>query len=284
MWSRCSHHRHFSCWLLSAWLLASQLQAGDLSSDVRKGASGPDHRNGGYVEIGLGIESYTNPVVGWPEGNKKGEVHTKGFVDINARYQYHCLFAEIFSQSLEQFTLGCNAFNGENWALDIVGLAQHDEISESISDDYRGLHKRRADFMSGIRGTVYFENYILQTHALVDASNTHHGELYSVKLARHWQHRNWTIHGIVGATYRSQQINDYYFSIDECEVSEQFPQYKAPSSVSYIMELGATYPLSEKWVFRGFVRRLQIDSTVVSSPLILDDHGDIIATSVSYVF
>jgi MipA family protein len=271
-------------WLCLWLLVALPVVAGDLSTEVRKGTSAPDNRNGGYFEIGAGLVSYTNPIYGMPSGNNKGEVHTEVFLDISARYQYHCLFGELFSQSLEQFTLGCNFYNGDNWSLDWVGLAQHDEMSEDMSKDYRGLNRRRDDFMSGPRATAYFGNYIVQMHALVDVSNTHHGELFSLKLARHWQYRNWTFHGIVGATYRSQQITDYYFSIDESEASEKFPQFEAKAGMAYVTELGATYPLSEKWVFRCFVRRIDIDSEAVKSPLILDDHGEAIATSISYVF
>lgn len=278
-------------WVISGFLsyvlmgsMILPVNAGDLSSEVRKGASAPDNRNGGYFEIGVGVASYTNPIVGVPEGNEKGEVHTEAFLDINARYQYQCWFAELFSQSLEHFTLGCNFYNGDSWSLDWVGLAQHHEMSEEETNDYRGLKTRRGDFMSGARATAYFGNYIVQLHTLADVSNTHHGELYSLKLARHWQYRNWTFHGIVGATYRSQQITDYYFSIDEDEASERFPQSHAPAGMAYVVELGATYPLSEKWVFRSFVRRVDLASAALQSPLILDDHGEAIATSISYVF
>ncbi|PUA28557.1 MAG: hypothetical protein B0W54_19165 [Cellvibrio sp. 79] len=279
-----------NCWrtgLSIAWLwlvIIVPVLAGDLSSDVRKGTSGPDNSNGGYFEVGVGLSTYTNPVVGMPEGNEKGEVHTEGFLDISARYQYRCLFAELFSQSLEQFTMGCNFYNGNNWSLDWVGMAPHDGMSEEESNDYRGLNKRRDDFMSGLRTTAYFGNYIVQMHALVDISDTHHGELYSLKLARHWQYRNWTVHGIVGATYRSQQITDYYFSIDESEASEKYPQFDARASMAYVAEVGASYPLNEKWVFRSLIRRINLDSRAMESPLILDDHGQMIATSVSYVF
>ncbi|MDO8344177.1 MAG: MipA/OmpV family protein, partial [Cellvibrio sp.] len=195
----------FCCALVCA--LVSPVYAGDLSSDVRKGASGPDTGNGGYFEVGLGLSSYTNPMVGVPEGNKEGEVHTDGLVDISARYQYNGWFMELFSQSLEQFTMGYNFYNGTNdytsgnWALDWVALAQHDEMSADDSDDYHGLKTRYGDFMSGPRATAYVGNYILQLHALTDISRTHYGELYSLKLARHWQYRNWNFHGIVGATY-----------------------------------------------------------------------------------
>ena len=54
--------------------------------------------------------------------------------------------------------------------------------------------------------------------------------------------------------------------------------------MAYIVEFGATYPISEKWVFRSFLRRVQMDSSVTGSPLILDNHGDVVATSISYVF
>lgn len=279
---------NYSCtgfWL--SWLLvciALPLQAGDLAGEVRTGTSGPDNRNGGYFEVGLGVASYTNPVVGMPEGNQKGEVHTEGFLDISARYQYQCLFAELFSQSLEQFTMGCNFYNGNHWSLDWVGMAPHDEMTEDEAKEYRGLKKRRGDFMSGLRATAYVGNYIVQLHTLTDISNIHHGELYSLKLARHWQYRNWTIHGIVGATYRSQQITDYYYSIDEAEASEQYPQFAARASMAYVAEAGVSYPLSEKWVFRGLIRRIDLDSRALESPLILDDHGQLIATSISYVF
>lgn len=271
--------------------LALNTSAGDLSSDVRKGASGPDTGNGGYIEVGLGLTNYTEPMVGVPEGNKKGEVHTEGFVDVNARYQYNGWFVELFSQSLEQFTMGYNFYNGSNaykndgnWAIDWVALAEHDEMSAEETNDYRGLHTRRGDFMSGPRATAYYGKYIVQLHALTDISATHYGELYSIKLARYWQHRNWNFHGIIGATYRSQEITDYYFSVDADEASAKYPEFQAPGGMSYVAELGATYPLSEKWVFRGFIRHIGMEADIAASPLILDDHGDMIATAISYVF
>lgn len=258
--------------------------AGDLASDVRKGALGPDSGNGGYLEIGGGLMTYTSPLYGEPEGNKKDEVHTEIFLDISARYQYNGWFFETFSQSLEEFTLGYNFYNGNSWAVDLVGLSDHDEMDEDKSKDYRGLNRRRFDFLVGPRGTAYLDNYIVQVYALKDVWSTHEGELYSAKLARHWQFRNLNFHAILGATYRTQDVMDYYYSIEANEASEKFSEFTAPGGMSYMFEVGATYPLSESWVFRGFIRRIQMDTDVARSPLILDDHGDMIATAISYVF
>lgn len=260
------------------------LKAGDLSSDIRKGASGPDSGDGGYFEIGMGLAVYTNPIVGIPEGNQDGEVHTEIFLDINSRYQLKGFFVEMFSQGLDQFTLGYNFNNNDRYSLDWVGQIQHTEMSEEENSDYQGLKTRYTDFMSGPRATVYFGKTIAQLHMLTDISNTHKGQLYSLKFARYWQHKNWTLHGILGATYRSTEINDYYFSIHEDEASSRFPEYYVTGGMAYITEVGATYPLSEKWVFRGLIRRVEIDSEAAKSPLIFGNHGEMIAASFSYVF
>jgi outer membrane scaffolding protein for murein synthesis (MipA/OmpV family) len=258
--------------------------AGDLSSDVRKGASGPDSGNGGYLEVGGGLKVFTSPLYGEPEGNAQGEIHTEAFIDISARYQYNGFFVEMFSQSLEQFTAGYNFYNGSNWAIDMIGLSAHEEKDGETNKDYRGLDRRRFDVLLGPRGTAYLGNYIVQVHALKDIVSTHEGEVYSVKLARHWQHRNLNFHAIVGATYRTQDVIDYYYSIDAAEASEKFPEFSASGGMSYIFEIGATYPISESWVFRGFIRHTQIDSALTKSPLIVDDHGEMLATAISYVF
>lgn len=258
--------------------------AGDLSSEIRKGTTESDSNNGGYAEIGLGFAYYSNPVFGAPEGNEKGEMHDENYVDINARYQYEGFFVETFSQSIESLTFGYNFHDHKKWSMDWIATVQHGEMSENTSDDYRNINKRYTDFMMGPRSTHYWGNTILQFHLLKDISDTHHGELIALKLARHWQYRNWTFHGIAGATYRSSQLTDYYFGIDPSEASEQFPVHNAKGGMAYVYEVGATYPLSEKWVFRSFIRRVDVDSEITKSPLILDDHGEIFATSISYVF
>jgi MipA family protein len=264
--------------------LLSPAIAGDLSSEIRNATTASDNDNGGYFEIGLGVAYYSNPVIGMPENNEKGEYHDEYYVDINARYQYQGFFVETFSQSIESLTFGYNFYDNKKWSMDWIATVQHGEMSENTSDDYRDLNKRYTDFMMGPRSTHYLGKTILQFHLLKDISNTHHGELAALKLARHWQYRNWTLHGIVGATYRSDKVIDYYFGIDESEASEKFPVHTAKSGMAYIYEVGATYPLSEKWVFRSFVRRVDVDSEITQSPLILDDHGEIFATSISYVF
>ncbi len=258
---------------------------GDLSFDVRKGQSGPDHSDGGYFEIGLNATAYTNPIYGQPRGNNSAnELHLEQDLEINARYQYHGWFAEAFTQSFESLTLGYSLHSDPQWSLDWVGMVQHTPRDNELNPDWEGLPKRRFDFMSGPRITFYTGNYIIQALLLTDASNTHHGQLYSLRLARYWQYRNWNFHAITGATYRSENLVDYYFSIAPEDASEKFPAANIDGGMAYVVELGVSYPLSEKWVFRSFVRSIHLDQQATRSPLIMTTHGEALSVSVSYVF
>lgn len=269
---------------LSAVVVSGRSFAGDISHEVRKGTTRPDSGDGGYFEIGLGLVAYTSPFYGMPRYNREGDWHKEVFVDINARYQIKGFFFEAFAQSLDQVTIGYNFAGVDNWVFDWVLVQENDEMNAEEYPDYEGLNKRRFDALTGPRATGYLGKHILQFHALHDISGAHHGELYNLKLARHWQYRNWNFHGIIGANYRSKQMLNYYIGVAEDEASAQFPAWQARGGWAYTGELGATYPLSENWVFRGFIRRSELPARVHESPLTTSDHSEVIAASVSFVF
>lgn len=256
--------------------------AGDLSVDVRKGTSSPSDSN--FIDVGLGVAVGKAPIYGLPEGNVDGETLTIGYVEINARVQYKGFFLEAFSQSLEDFALGYNFLSTDKWSLDVVSLQEHPALDPEENDDYEGLKERKGDYMLGPRATAYFGKYIVQVNALTDISGVHDGKFFSVKVARHWQYKNWNYHAILATSYRSQAIADYYFSVDAEDANEKFPEFQARSGFNNVVEIGATYPISQKWVFRGFVRHFELNSQWDDSPLIVTTHPTMVAASVNYVF
>jgi MipA family protein len=273
-----------SLYAIALWFFAMPVLAGDLSSDVRKGASSPNNTDGSYIEVGLGVAVGTSPVYGIPKGNTNGDVVTVGYVDINSRVQYKGFFSEVFSQSLEEFTLGYNFLNSDTWSLDAVALQEHIELNAKDNKDYKGLKTRKGDYMFGPRATAYFGKYIVQLHALTDISGVHEGQVYSAKIAHHWQHKNWNYHAIVGTSYRTQAVMNYYLSVQPEDANEKFPEFHANAGFTSVVEIGATYPISQKWVFRGLIRHSELNKQWSDSPLILTTHPTIVAASVSYVF
>ena len=274
--------KNISFFVFSLW--CSSLWAGDLSTDVRKGADNPHAGDGNYVELGMTLDVASSPFYGIPEGATKGETKLGASIDLNLHLQYKGWFMEGFSQSLEGFTLGYNFADGDHWSLDAVSLEQHPELSAKESSDLKGLKTREGDYMFGVRATGYISDYILQLHALTDISDVHNGQVLSIKIAQHWQYKNWNLHAIGGLSYRSERVTNYYLSVQPEDANEKFPAFQADAGFTKILELGATYPISQKWVFRSLVRIVELDSQWTGSPLIVSDHGSVAMTSISYVF
>jgi MipA family protein len=270
-----------ACGLLSTSLFCF---AGDLSNDVRNGTNKPSSVDGSYVEIGVGVLAETSPFYGIPENNKKGKVLTSGTLDVNLRLQYRGWFVEGFSHSLESCTFGYNLANNNNWSFDIVALQQHGEFNSDESRDLKELKMRESDMMGGLRMTGYLDRYIVQFHMLSDISGVHGGQVYSAKVARHWQNKNWNYHLILGSSYRTEKVTDYYLSVDAADATEKFPRYDARAGFTGVIEIGATYPISQKWVFRTLLRHIELDHHWSDSPLLVSTGGSAFLTSFNYVF
>lgn len=138
--------------------------------------------------------------------------------------------------------------------------------------------------MSGLRATGYYENYIVQLHALTDTSDVHNGQVYSFKIARHWQYKNWNLHAIESISYRTEPVASYYLSVEPQDVTEKFPEFHAKAGITQVFELGATYPISQKWVYRGFIRHIELDRQWINSPLLTSCQGNMFMNSIYYVF
>jgi|GEM_PF-644798 len=270
--------------LFSVALLIPSVWAGDLSTDVRKGADNPHAGDGNYVELGMTLNAENSPFYGIPEGATKGETKYNVSLDLNVHWQYKGWFMEGFSQSLESFTLGYNFADGDHWSLDAVALEQHPELSAKVSSDLKGIKTRKGDYMFGVRATGYIDNYILQLHALTDISDVHNGQVLSIKMAQHWQYKNWNFHAIAGVSYRSERVANYYYSVQPEDANEKFPEFEANAGFTQTAEFGATYPISQKWVLRSLIRFVELDHQWVGSPLIVSGHGSLTMMSLSYVF
>lgn len=258
--------------------------AGDLSRDVREGVNNPQASESNYVELGMSVGTFTSPFYGLPEGNDSHKTMGLLTLDLNLHLQYKGFFMEGFSQSLEQFTLGYHCTEGDQWSLDAVALEQHTEVSEDESKDLKGIKARYGDYMFGLRATGYYENYIVQLHALTDISDTHNGQVLSFKIARHWQYKNWNIHAIESASYRTASVANYYLGVEPQDATEKFHAFQARSGFTQVFEVGATYPINQKWVFRSLLRHIELDKQWRNSPLLTDTHGNMFVNSIDYVF
>lgn len=267
--------------IILLFLSSTMLHAGDIARDIRKGGSAP--QEGYHLELGLAAYYLEYPILGVAE-----RAYEPGLgVVIDGRFQWRRLFVEAMTENERGLTFGVSVLQNETWSLDLLASNQHDEVSEDLNDKLDGLADRKADFMLGLRSTLIFENTMAEIEVATDISDTHHGEFFALSLGKFWQIRNLNLHSQIGFRYSSDEITNYYVGIDPDRdaITERFPSYSVDHGTKeYKFEVGATYPINEKWVLRSTVQSFFFSDEVMNSPLATNNNFLLLLTSISRVF
>lgn len=277
--------------LAAAIVFASSTQAADIANDVRKGSNGPDSSDGGYLEVGVTMFIHE---VNTREGNF--DLFGGFGLVLAGAYRYKGFFAEASQGSVDGLNLGYNVWNGDGWAVDILGASVKGNITTgrddvnlaSLADNEREQAVLDRDTFyngAGVRVTGYLGNAIFQYRLVTDTHNKN-GVTSSARIGYSRQLRNWNFHSVIGVDYASKQTSQYWYGVSEEEASARFAQSDVSSSINYSVEVGATYPISENIVFRTTARDIKrdIDSDATNVPSRNGLFGARINTSISYVF
>jgi outer membrane scaffolding protein for murein synthesis (MipA/OmpV family) len=276
--------------MLMSVLAAEPLLAADIASDIREGDSAPDTSNGGYFEVGVGLHYADGGRLDELNGKRNDDYRFLYTLNLNYEYRYKGLFIEAASGSADGLNLGYNFWHNNYWTIDFLALSgggdpDNDDLTGSPESERDAeLIDRNFGFSgSGIRATGYLGEYILQYRLLADAFNDN-GVVSTARAGRSWQVKNWNFHAIASLRYDSAKTNQRAFGITPEEATARFDAYTPSSSVSFGAEVGATYPLSEHWVFRTTARFVQQNKEAELSPLRNRKHGVSFNSSISYVF
>jgi len=272
---------------MAVLLITNNVIAADIAADIRNAAAGPDVSNGGYFEVGLGFQYVERSFVSAEDDG------VYGTLDVAGAYRYNRLFVELSQGTLDGLNLGYHLWSNNNWSVDLLGASINGIFNVGNDDDISALSEAQRNEAildrdafyngAGFRATAYFGNNILQ-YRLVTDIHDNNGVVSTLRLGRSWQLRNWNLHGVVSADYASAKTSQYLYSVTQNEATARFPEYDVGSTMSYIAEVGLTYPISEHFVFRSTARYTQLSNGEQNSPL--TDSGDrtYIGTSIHYVF
>jgi len=233
-----------------------------------------------YFELGLGVGIGAAPSLTDDDDKWAGASWI-----INGSYNWNGLFIEKYGESSDPLLLGYNAYEGENWSLDVVMGPKFGGLH--FNDKFKELDDRNSSNMFGARLTGYLGDNVVQLSLKHDISGNSHGTLASALVGRNWQVRNWNFHSLVGVQFFDSRINDYYYGINEAEAQRtQFTKYDPGSNFNATAEVGVTYPLTENWVFRSTARFKTVSDTDMKSPIFETTRSNAISlsTSLTYVF
>jgi len=271
--------------LVLAVLCFNTAYAADIAEAVRTGTSGPEDSDGGYFELGIGLNTW----------HIDGEDLKAGFAVYTAgAYRYRGFFIEAVHGSTDGVNLGYNLWNNRQWSIDVLGASVTSvgklgkPLKNANSPDARRenavLNRDITYIGAGIRLTRYFDNVILQYRLVSDIHGN--GITSTARLGYSRQIKNWNFHSILSARFVSQETSRYLYGIAEDEASMRYPEYDLGSTIQYAGEIGLSYPLAQNLVFRTTGGYVQFDNDVANSP-VQDGNGKFsirLNSSISYVF
>ena len=110
----------------------------------------------------------------------------------------------------------------------------------------------------------------LQLNAFHDISNTHNGYELDFDYGLGFRAGLWYFRPSFGLSYKSADLNNYYWGVRPEESSEALPAYEAGAGVNARMRLRASYHFSRNWMLTLSAEYERLNDEAAGSPIVVD--------------
>jgi hypothetical protein len=212
------------------------------------------------------------------------DVYYRGFFFQSNKHRYN--------RYDERVEIGYELAVNENYEIDLIskiyltgfsasGLFDNGEPIEELA----GINPRKYLSSQGIRYRRYLPNAVYWVDVATNLfSNVHDGWVIDGFYSYILQRRNWDINLGAGASFFSNEMNNYYFSVQPEEATSSRPVYQAGAGYRLQVEAFVQHPLSEAWLFTGGVTLSHYSNSISDSPLVVRDNIIRAQVGVRYVF
>ena len=288
-------HHHYLTGSIAALLLVAVNQfavADEPEALADNGQSDPIFENGGFLELALGFGHFDFARINELDGLRKAPRSDRLIFNVHGAYRYNRFFIEATRDGFDGVNLGATLWKNDKWTVDFLaanigGGFGDDDDSPPVTDAEKNVALIDRDTLfvgAGARITRYIgDDKIAQFRILSDYHDSN-GTLWSARLGKQWQYGNWSYTGFVGARYNTAKLNNYLYGVSASEATELFPEYKGENAVALEAEIGASYPLTRKLVFRSDLSLVRYERQIYNSPLLDDKQDAKFISSISYVF
>jgi len=254
----------------AALLVSSNVLASDIARDIHQGTIDSDS----FVELGIAFSNSREPLIGFndQEPEESGDTMRSLHIGIHGRYEFRGFFIEAIENSFSNITLGYNARKTESGSLDLIATSMLPFVKRKDLEGFETITDRHGDINLGVRGNYFLGENLLQVELVADTAGAHNGVIAAAQLGRQFQVKNWNLHALGGIRYFSDDVIDHYFGVSPAESTDAIPVYKGKKGFLPTIQVGATYPLNEKWVFRAGAEYSRLPDAVTDSSFATDDH------------
>jgi len=271
---------------LASFLLAASHYAS--AAEFPHTVSSNEARAGDHIEVSMWLGLNSFPLAGLNPDDDIGDGdELKPYFEfgIEGRLQYDRVFLELTRESLDTYALGYSVYENEHSSFELLAAKLFDSVRRGNFEQFWNIKDRKGDFNAGFRYSRYFENTVLQSELVRDISRAHSGYIGTVQLGQQRQFGNWGMHGLVGVRYFSADVLDHYFGLPQEQAGAigSGDPYSAGSGFIRTVQIGASYPLSEKFVFNLGVEYDQFPDAIKKSPLAQGGSRSDVRIGISYI-
>ena len=108
----------------------------------------------------------------------------------------------------------------------------------------------------------------LQASAFHDVSDTHGGYELFIDYSRGWRNQRWYLEPSIGASYKSEDLNDYYWGVAPDEANDVLPEYRVAAGLNWHGRIVLSYQLSRQWQFSMVAEYERLNAEAAASPLV----------------
>jgi outer membrane protein len=109
---------------------------------------------------------------------------------------------------------------------------------------------------------------MLQIAAFHDVSGTHEGYEVEFDYSYGWRNQRFYIEPSFGLSFKSEDLNNYYWGVPADNLGSTFPGYTASSGVNAFARLQFSYQISRNWLF-SFVGEVErMNDEAAGSPIV----------------
>jgi len=148
-------------------------------------------------------------------------------------------------------------------AVDAVGMPLSESVEFEVPDRDYAIELGLEVLSDGAWGQ-------LQLIAFHDVSNTHDGYEIGFDYSYGWRSQRFYIEPSLGASYKSDKLNDYYWGVREDEAGVVVLPYEAGSGVNLRTRLMLGYQLSRNWALSLVAEYERINDDAAASPIVED--------------
>jgi outer membrane protein len=105
-----------------------------------------------------------------------------------------------------------------------------------------------------------------------DVSSTHDGYEVYANYGYDFRRQRWLLSPSFGLSWKSGNLNDYYWGIREDEANVLFPAYVAGSGLNHHARLSASYQLNSNWALVLVAEYERLSSEAAASPIVSENH------------